>query len=154
PTDDYGDTYGLLKAYLITTSNPDKSTAAFLAPALMTRWLGTRSVDSARGTLARRQFETYANELRYANPFADTANVAAVEKGRTFLRKFAGSEHIYQGMLAEAAKGHPSVQFNKNVAGSAPYVMDPYEVPGSFTKDGAAVMLDGFKKIDKYLTGE
>jgi hypothetical protein len=154
PTDDYGDTYNLLKAYLITTSHPDKSTTAFLAPALMMRWLGSRSVDSARATLARRQFETYANELRYANPFPDTADVAAVEKGRSFLRKFAGSEHIYQYMLAEASKSNPAVQFNKSVAGSAPYVTDSYEVPGSFTKGGAAFMLSAFKTVDKYLSRE
>ncbi len=154
PTDEYSDTYTLLKAYLVTTSNSDKSTVAFLAPALMTRWIGSHSVDSARATLARRQFETYATELRYANPFPDTADVAAVEKGRSFLHQFAGSEHIYQGMLAEAAKTNPSVQFNKSVAGSAPYVVDGYEVPGAFTKGGAAFMLDAFKKVDKYLSGE
>jgi len=154
PTDDYGETYNLLKAYLVTSSHPEKSTTAFLAPALMTRWLGSRSVDSTRATLARRQFETYANELRYANPFPDTADVQAVEKGRTFLRKFAGSEHIYQYMLAEAAKSNPPVQFNKSVAGSAPFVIDAYEVPGSFTKGGAAFMLNAFKTVDKYLSGE
>ncbi|MGH7617087.1 MAG: ImcF-related family protein, partial [Gemmatimonadaceae bacterium] len=154
PNDDYGDTYSLLKAYIITTSHPEKSTTAFLAPALMTRWLAGRSVDSARAQLARRQFETYASELRYANPFPDTADAAAVEKARTFLRQFAGSESIYQFMLAEAAKTNPPVQFNKTVAGSAPYVVDTYEVPGAYTKGGAAFMLNAFKTVDKYLSGE
>ena len=154
PTDDYGDTYSLLKAYIVTTSHPEKSTSSFLAPALMTRWLAGRSVDSARAILARRQFETYATELRYANPFPDTADAATVEKARTFLRQFAGSERIYQFMLAEAAKTNPPVQFNRNVAGSAPYVVDAYEVPGAFTKGGAAFMLNAFKTVDKYLSGE
>jgi type VI secretion system protein ImpL len=154
PTDDYGDTYSLLKAYIITTSHPEKSTASFLAPALMTRWLGGRGVDSARALLARRQFETYANELRYANPFPDTADAATVEKARTFLRQFAGSERIYQFMLAEAAKSNPPVQFNRNVVNSAPYVVDTYEVPGAFTKGGAAFMLKAFGDVGKYLSGE
>src|SRR6185503_11175303 len=98
-----------------TTSHPEKSTAEFLAPALMTRWLGGRGIDSARAQLARKQFETYANELKYANPFPDTADAAAVAKGRKFLRQFAGSERIYQFMLAEAAKTNPPAQFNKKV---------------------------------------
>ncbi len=154
PTDDYGATYTLLKTYVITTSHPEKSTAAFLAPALMTQWLANRPVDSARAVLARRQFETYATELQYGNPLPDTADAAAVAKARTFLRQFAGSERIYQFMLAEASKANPGIQFNRNVAGSAPYVIDTYEVPGAFTKSGAAFMLNAFKTVDKYLTGE
>jgi type VI secretion system protein ImpL len=154
PTDDYGATYTLLKTYVITTSHPEKSTAAFLAPALMTQWLANRPVDSARAVLARRQFETYATELQYGNPLPDTADAAAVAKARTFLRQFAGSERIYQFMLSEASKANPGIQFNRNVAGSAPYVIDTYEVPGAFTKSGAAFMLNAFKTVDKYLTGE
>jgi type VI secretion system protein ImpL len=154
PADDYGGTYTLLKAYIITTTHPEKSTPAFLAPALMTRWLAGRSIDSARAPLARRQFETYANELRYANPFPATPDIGAVAKARTFLRQFAGSERIYQFMLAEAAKTNPPVQFNKNVSGSSPYVIVSHEVPGAFTKGGAAFMLAAFKTVDKYLSGE
>ncbi len=154
PTDDYGDTYSLLKTYIITTSHPEKGTADFLSPALMTRWLGGRPVDSARALVARRQFETYANELRYGNPLPDTVDAAAVTKARAFLRQFAGSERIYQFMLAEAAKTNPSVQFNRKVAGSVPYVVDAYEVPGAFTKGGFAFMLNAFKTVDKYLVGE
>ena len=152
--DDYSDTYSLLKAYIVTTSHPEKSTADFLAPALMTRWLAGRPIDSARAQLARRQFATYANELRYANPFADTADVAAVAKARKFLRQFAGSESIYQFMLAEANKANPPIQFNKKLASAAPYVVDAYEVPGAFTKGGSVFMLAAFKTVDKYITGE
>ncbi len=154
PTDDYGATYSLLKTYIITTSHPEKSTTEFLAPALMTRWLAGRPVDSTRATIARRQFETYATELRYGNPLPDTADATAVAKARTFMRQFAGSERIYQFMLAEAGKTNPAVQFNRNVAGSAPYVIDGYEVPGAYTKNGSVFMLSAFKTVDKYLTGE
>jgi type VI secretion system protein ImpL len=154
PTDDYSATYTMLKAYVITTSHPEKSTSEFLSPALMTQWLAGRPVDSARAVLARRQFDTYATELQYGNPLPDSADAAAVAKGRTFLRQFAGSERIYQFMLSEAGKVNPGVQFNRNVAGSAPYLTDTYEVPGAFTKSGAAFMLSAFKTVDKYLTGE
>jgi type VI secretion system protein ImpL len=154
PTDDYGDWYSLLKAYIITTSHPEKSTPEFLSPALMTRWLAGRPIDSARAQLARKQFETYATELPYANPFPDTADAAAVSRARSFLRQFAGSERIYQFMLAEAAKKNPAIQFNRKVPGSAQFVVDAYEVPGAFTKGGAVFMLDAFKTVDKYLKGE
>jgi type VI secretion system protein ImpL len=154
PADDYGAAYSLLKAYIITTTHPEKSTPDFLAPVLMTRWLAGRGIDSARAPLARRQFETYANELRYANPFPATADVAAVAKARSFLRQFAGSERIYQFMLAEAGKTNTPVQFNKNVAGSSPYVVVSHDVPGAFTKGGAAFMLAAFKTVDKYISGE
>ncbi len=154
PTDDYGDWYSLLKAYIITTSHPDKSTVGFLSPALMTRWLAGRPIDSARAQLARRQFDTYALELPYANPFPDSADAIAVARARTFLHQFAGSERIYQFMLAEAAKQNPGIQFNRKVAGSAQFVVDAYEVPGAFTKGGATFMLNAFKTVDKYLKGE
>lgn len=154
PTDDYGDAYTLLKAYLVTTTHPEKSTAAFLAPALMSRWLAGRTLDSARMQLARKQFETYASELRYANPFPDTADAAAVARARSFLRQFAGSERIYQFILAEAAKNNPAVQFNRSVPGAAPYVIASYEVPGAFTKGGASFVTSALKTVDKFLTGE
>ena len=154
PTDDYGATYTLLKAYVITTTHPEKSTTDFLAPALMTQWLAGRPVDSTRAVLARRQFATYATELQYGNPLPDSADAGAVARARTFLRQFAGSERIYQFMLSEASKANPSVQFNRDVAGSAPFVSDTYEVPGAYTKKGAAFMFSAFKTVDKYLTGE
>ena len=42
PGPEYGPTYDSLKAYLITTSNHDKSTRAFLAPVLLNRWSANR----------------------------------------------------------------------------------------------------------------
>lgn len=154
PTDDYGATYSLLKAYIITTSHPEKSSVEFLSPLLMTQWLAGRPIDSTRAPLARRQFDTYANELRYANPFPDTADRATVEKARAFLRGFAGSERIYQFILAEAAKTNPPIQFNRQIPGSAAWVNDGYEVPGAFTKGGAVFVTNALKTVDKYLKGE
>jgi type VI secretion system protein ImpL len=154
PTDDYGATYALLKGYIITTTHPEKSTADFLSPLLMSRWLAGRPIDSARAPLARRQFETYANELRFANPFPDTADRATVDHARAFLRGFAGSERIYQFILAEAAKTNPAIQFNRLIPGSAQWVNDSYEVPGAFTKGGAAFVTTALKGVDKYLKGE
>ena len=114
----------------------------FLAPALMTRWLAGRSVDSARALLARRQFETYANELRYANPFPDTADAAAVDEGAhvpAAVRRL--GEHL-SVHARRSGEDESADAVQRNVAGSAPYVVDAYEVPGAFTKGGAAFMLE------------
>jgi len=154
PTDDYGRTYGLLKAYLITTSNPDKSTSEFLTPVLRDHWLAGREIDSVRAELATRQFDTYANELRHGNPYALTADAGMVDRARYFLRQFAGSERIYQHMLAEADKAHKPIQFNRAIPSSAGYVVDAHEVPGSFTKAGWAYMDNALKTVDRFLSGE
>jgi type VI secretion system protein ImpL len=148
PTDDYGDTYNLLKAYLVTTSNPEKSTADFLTPVLMDRWLADREIDSVRADLAGKQFDTYANELRRGNPYLLTADAGTVDRARAFLRQFAGSERIYQFMIAEADKANPAVQFHQGL------VADSYEVPGAFTKAGWTYMDNAFKTVDRFLSGE
>ena len=153
-SDDYGDSYALLKAYLITTTHPEKSTAEFLSPVLMKQWISARPLDPERTQLAQRQFDSYARELRFANPFPEQADQPAVARGRAFLRQFAGSERIYQFMLAEAAKTNPSVHFNRKYPGSASYVVDPYEVPGAFTKGGFGFMEGAFKTVDRFLQGE
>ena len=153
-SDDYGESYSLLKAYLVTTTHPEKSTEEFLSPVLMKQWIAGRTLDPERTPLAQRQFDSYARELRYANPFADPADQPAVARGRAFLRQFAGSERIYQFMLAEAAKTNSPVHFNRQYPGSATYIVDPYEVPGAFTKGGYAFMEGAFKTVDRFLQGE
>ena len=154
PNDDYGATYGLLKAYLITTTHPEKSTVEFLSPVLMKEWLGGRTLDPERTQIAQRQFDTYARELQFFNPFPDKGDPAAVARGRSFLRQFAGSERIYQFMLAEANRKSAPVQFNRRFPGSSQYVVDSYEVPGAYTKAGFAFMQDAFKGVDRFLQGE
>jgi type VI secretion system protein ImpL len=154
PNDDYGATYSLLKAYLITTTHPEKSTVEFLSPVLMKQWLAGRTLDPERTQIAQRQFDTYARELQFFNPFPDKGDPAAVARGRSFLRQFAGSERIYQYMLAEANKKSAPIQFNRRFPGSAQYLVDSYEVPGAFTTIGFAFMQDAFKGVDRFLQGE
>lgn len=154
PGPDYGPTYDTLKAYLITTSHHDKSTKLFLAPVLMNRWTAGREVDADRLELARRQFEFYAEELKVANPFSSENDGQAIEKARRYLAQFAGTERVYQFMLAEAAKTNPPVHFNRKFPGSAQFVVDNYEVAGAFTKGGWDFMKNALKNADKYFAGE
>lgn len=154
PGPDYGPTYDSLKAYLITTSNHDKSTSAFLAPVLLNRWSANRNIDAPRMDLARKQFEFYGDELRAGNPFSSVNDAAAVGKARQYLGQFGSVQRVYQAMLADAAKAGPPLNFNKQFPGSAEEVVDGYDIAAPFTKPGWAFMRGALKNPDKYFAGE
>ena len=154
PGPDYGPTYDTLKAYLITTSNHEKSNREFLAPVLLNRWKLGRDVDPERLQLAQKQFEFYSDELKLANPYSAENDGAAVEKARRYLAQFAGVERVYRAMLAEAARGSQPVNFNKRFPGSAQVVLDGYEVAGPFTKSGWDFMKTAIHNPDRYFSGE
>lgn len=150
PEDQYEPNYNLLRAYLITTTHPGESTSDFMRPVLTSYWLNGRRADADRQQLAERQFDTYAEELRVANPYDGAADAAAVSRARLFLRQFAGSEHIYQSMLADASRGNPPIAFNRTVPGSAGVVPVTAEVPGAFTKGGWTFMQNALKNVDRF----
>lgn len=154
PDDKYDGPYAALKAYLITTSNPDKSTSEFLTPVLSQTWLAGRAIDPERKQLADRQFDFYANELKFSNPYSSDNDAVAIDRARAYLNQFAGSRRVYQFMLAEASRANPPINFNKQLPGSADVVVVPREVPGAFSKKGWAFMQDAIKNADKYFAGE
>jgi type VI secretion system protein ImpL len=154
PTDEYTPAYNTLKAYLITTSHHEKSTREFLAPFLYTHWLGTRSLDTDRAKLSQQQFDFYSDELHYENPYSSDEDTQAVTRARHYLAQFAALERIYQAMLAEASRRNPTVNFNKQFAGSAETVINNRDVAGAFSKDGWAFMDDAIHHASRYLGGE
>lgn len=151
---DYQTEYDTLKSYLITTSNHDKSTKLYLSPLLLARWAAGKDVGIERLALARKQFDFYSEELKYANPFSSENDSLAIERGRHYLSQFAGVERVYQFMLAEANKGNPSVNFNQTFPGSSEVVVDGREVAGAFTKSGWKTMQDNLKNVDRFFGGE
>jgi type VI secretion system protein ImpL len=154
PNDQYGPAYDTLKAYLITTSNHDKSTRLFLSPVLMKAWTAGRDIDPDRVQLAQKQFDFYSDQLKDANPFSSENDTLAVARARNYLSQFSGTERVYRFMLAEASKAKPSIHFNRMFPGSAEVVIDGKEVEGAFTKAGWAFMQDAFKNLPKYFSGE
>jgi type VI secretion system protein ImpL len=154
PTDEYTPAYNTLRAYLITTSNHDKSTRIFLSPFLYSHWLGSRSLDSDRARLAQQQFDFYSDELRYENPYSSDNDAQAVARARHYLAQFAAMERIYQAMLAEASRRNPTVNFNKQFPGSAQAVTNNKDIAGAFSKDGWAFMEDAIHHASRYLGGE
>ena len=107
PGYEYNPVYDTLKAYLITTSNHDRSTRLFLGPVLQNRWSSGRGVDPERVQLAQKQFDFYAEELKVANPFSSENDSLAIERARRYLKQFGGIDRVYQFMLAEAGKSSP-----------------------------------------------
>lgn len=154
PTDEYGPAYETLKAYLITTSNHDRSTKLFLAPVLLNRWSAGRGVDTERIQLAQKQFEFYAEELKLANPFPSENDTLAVERARRYLRQFGGIDRVYQFMLSEAGKSNPAVDYHQTFPTAGQAVVDRTIVPGGFTKGGFAFMQNAFKDPSRFFSGE
>jgi type VI secretion system protein ImpL len=158
PEADYNSTYRPLKAYLTTTSNPEKSTSDFLPAVLKDEWQGSRTVQPEVARLAQSQFETYASLL--AEPqscmasIGGPADMPTVEHARDYLSRFGGFQHVYQSMLSAANHKFPSIRFNDKFPGSARYLVDSYEVQGAFTKGGFAFMQDAIKHPDPYFSGE
>ena len=154
PNDEYGPAYDTLKAYLITTSNHDKSTRLFLSPVLLKAWAAGRDIDPDRVRLAQKQFDFYSEQLKDANPFSSENDTLAVAQARNYLSQFSGTERVYRFILAEASKAEPSINFNRQFAGSAEVVIDAKEVEGAFTKAGWAFVQDALKNLPKYFSGE
>jgi type VI secretion system protein ImpL len=155
PGADYSAAYDPLKAYLITTANPDKSNPDFLVPVLMQYWQNGRALETEQQKdLARRQFEFYAAELSHGNPYSISYDSGAVAKSRNYLIGFGGFERIYQQMLTAANKVAPSIEFNRLYPGSSSTVIDSHVVPGAFTHDGYTFLQDAIQHPDRYFSGE
>lgn len=152
---DYSAAYNPLRGYLITTSNPDKSTPEFLTPVLMQYWLNGRTPDTEQQKqLAQQQLDFYADELKHGNPYSIAPAMPAVTHARTYLGSFGGYDRIYQNMLAAANKANPSIDFNRLYPGSSAVVVEPHIVPGAFSRNGFAFMQDAILHPDRYFSGE
>jgi len=151
----YGPVYSALKAYLITTSNPDKSTQEFLVPVLMEHWHSRNQADDDRQTLVRRQFDFYASELPFQNPFPESkSDSTAVGSARFYLSRFAATQALYSAMLSKANAAQPSFDFNKHYPGSGDVVVNTDIVPGAFTREGWGSMQAAIQHPEEYFQGE
>ena len=148
----YDQTYDALKAYLITTSNHDKSTREFLSPFLLKTWSANAGVDPERLQLAQKQFDFYSDELKVENPFTKQNDQTAVLRARNYLKQFGDLDRVYQTMKAGAPK--TTVNFNRQISGSREYLVDSYDVAGPFTKDGSKFMIDAIRNPGRYVHGE
>ena len=112
----YNAAYNPLKAYLITTTNPEKSQPKWLTPVFMQYWAGSRPVDDQK-ELAQKQIDFYGNELLRHPPYSITPDSVAVEHTRVYLSKFLGVTRVYQAMLADGDKAGQLIDFNQQYPG-------------------------------------
>jgi type VI secretion system protein ImpL len=154
PTDDYGRSYAQLKAYIIETTEPKRSTPEFLAPVLLESWQRGQTLEEGVAPLAQRQFAFYAAMLPDTTPFREPADQQLVTGTRNFLAQFTGSERIYQNMLVEASKSAPPARLADVAPTAAGVVNAPPEVVGAFTEKGWQFMDGAFKNADRFFAGE
>ncbi|HLJ86704.1 MAG TPA: ImcF-related family protein [Candidatus Angelobacter sp.] len=149
--DDFGDNYKSLKAYLMTTRNPDRADKNFLSPILLDRWSNGQGIDPTRLELARNQFDFYSGELQRSVPVSPRIDGDAIDHARQYL-KLGGIQSIYQRLLAEAGRNNQSVVFSKMYPNTV--VVNSYEVPAAFTKDGFKAAQEALKNPEKFFGGE
>ena len=147
---DYATNYARLKAYLITSTRPDQSTPAFLAPVLRTAWRRGVLTDADLNRLAERQFAYYAEILPALQSTGQAGDARLVEAVRGVLARSAGAEQVYANMLGAADRSVAPVKIPQF---PATVTTDP-EVRGAFSAKGARFMADAFRNPDPYLQGE
>jgi type VI secretion system protein ImpL len=151
----YNAAYNPLKAYLTTTSNPEKSDPKFLTPVFLQYWIGSRtSVDSEQQDLAKKQIDFYGSELLHHPPYSITTDLVTRDHTRSYLHNFLGVTRVYQAMLSDADKSGTTIDFNKMYPGSGMYVQDAHVVRGAFSKDGFGFMQKAVQHPDTYAAGE
>ncbi|MDR3698274.1 MAG: ImcF-related family protein [Candidatus Sulfopaludibacter sp.] len=150
----YSSVYETLKAYLCTTSQPDKSDASFLVPVLLHWWDAGLNPGADRESGASRQIEFYAQELTKDDPFPPDADVAAVTQARRYLDQFPGLERVYAFVMAEAAKRDRPLSFNRRFPESGQVLTESYEVPAQFTRGGWDFVHGAILPGERYLAGE
>lgn len=136
PDADYGDTYDDLKAYLVATSYPERSTSEFMTPVLLSRWQRQADTEMVGDSLARLQFDFFARELPRGNPYDDPADPQLLSQARQYLLQFSGEDQLYQTMLAQVSARVPPVRFADEFPESADLVRSDVTIPGAFTAEG------------------
>ena len=149
--------YDSLKSYLITTQYADKvGTMPTLPTVLLDRWKKDQAATKTQQDLALENFQFYAQDLGQGNPYPDAVrpNEKAVFTAREYLKDYNQEQHIYQLMLADAARGQKTIIFNQDYPDSRGIIINSYPVDPAFSKTGS----DNFNKElgdpKRYFSGE
>ncbi len=153
-TELYDTAFAALKSYLIITEHADRSTRDFLAPWLLQFWRAPRSADEQRVSLASAQFDVYADELRFGNPYNAPADAALVADARALLRQFGEGDRLYGALVNQVSREVPPVQYHRVVTGATDLIRNSYTVPGAFTKEGWALVQTSLENPDRFLAGD
>ena len=132
-TTEFRPNYDALKAYLILTDHPDKSTVDFLPDAVLASWDAARITDEESAVLIRRQLDFFADVIRSGNPVAGTAQATVVASARQFLQQFGGEDQFYQSVLDQAATRGEEIRLAVAVPGASTLLRNDVVVPAQFT---------------------
>ncbi len=152
--DTYDNTYSELKAYLITTTNNEKSTKEFLSPVLTSHWIAGRDIDADRAALARVQFDFYSKELAAANPFSANNDHAAISRARNYLSLFGSTDRLYATLVEQDSLKNPAADFFQQFREAVGVMAGGHRVRGAFTRPGFAFMKDAILNPSAYASGE
>ena len=152
--DSYVNTYSELKAYLITTSNNEKSTKDFLSPVLTSHWTAGRDIDADRAAIARGQFDFYSKELAAANPFSSNNDRAAISRARSYLSLFGSTDRLYSTLVNQASDKNPGADFFQQFHEAVGVIAGGHRVRGAFTRPGFGFMKDAILNPSAYASGE
>lgn len=148
-------TYDPLKAFLMTTQNPDRSNRQFLPPVLEEYWLSGQPIDSRREALAQKQFLFYSEELPKKNlPLTDRSDESSVGHARIYLASFSVNDIIYNNLIQTVSSQTPGVNFNRDVPGSDQVIENKLDMKGAFTIKGWSLMQEAIKNHKNDFGGE
>jgi type VI secretion system protein ImpL len=136
PRGRFGETYEALEAYLMTTSNPDRTAPEFLSSVLLTWWQKNQPADAERIALAKSQFDLYSAQQRIDPPFGVSSADASVVGARRYLLGLGDDASAYRLELIRAANDMPYFSFAREFPDASRYVTADHEVPGAYTKMG------------------
>lgn len=130
---EYGRTYDALKAYLILTSDPERSSTAFLPGAVLAAWPEAGGLDDAGDELLMRQLTFFSDVIRDGAPFAEPPDDAVVDSARTFLTRFESIDQFYPTILETAGAFGEEVRLVATVPGATGIMEGDFVVPAHFT---------------------
>lgn len=139
-----------LKAYIITSDHPEYSTAEFLTPVLLGHWQTAREVEPERADAAGRQFDFFATELPFGNPYDAPAEAALVDDTRAFLARFGNTDRLYTALVSQASSSAAAIRFADASPGSEAVLRDELVVPGAFTRDGWTFVQQNVANVDRF----
>jgi hypothetical protein len=151
--DFYDTVYNNLRAYLMMTSNHDKTSVPFLSSQLFERWSSAHAMHPELTSLVRKQFEYYAEALTKENPYSTANDSTVVAQARSYLAKFPAADKAYYALLkaVEATPNSGGLQFDQKIPDASMVVADIQMVSGAFTKEGWATMMKAFEQAPSYL---
>jgi type VI secretion system protein ImpL len=152
---DYDSAYDALRAYLLTTEHPEHSHRHALTHVLVGYWRGMQQPDAATQQLAERQFDFFADELPFGNPYIDPMDGRRVERVREYLGQFGNADQFYRTLLAGAhGAGAAPVDFHLQFPSASAAVRSGVVVPAAFTREGWRHVQASLNDVDSWFERE